>query len=390
MEFACLGRVPRLIVRVVLNPSAEGMMETLELVIHKALQSIAADPRSGLDASEAAEGWLLAVESVNERWQITISALNLNIDHKIFIEHQLLKELLATHSDLAVVFKMPPNRARSLLPDSYFAPQEKTAVQKPAPYGLKIERRAIPGVRDVVVVASGKGGVGKSTLACNLAVAFANMGQKVGLLDADIYGPSAPTMLGLKGPLTISAGNRITPLEAHGVKCVSFGFFSDAYHPVMWRGPMLAKTIRQFLYDVQWGDLDTLVVDLPPGTGDVQLTLIETMPISGAVIITTPQDIALLDAHKAYSMFERLDVKILGVVENMAHFVCKNCGEEERIFGDGLERFVAERGTELLASIPLTAPVRIGGDHGHPVASSVDSPLQATFAQLAQRIAARL
>lgn len=253
-----------------------------------------------------------------------------------------------------------------------------------APFGLTIDKRAIPGVTEVLVVASGKGGVGKSTVSTNLAVALAQTGAKVGLLDADIYGPSAPLMMGVDGPLPVVGEGRIAPLEAHGVKVVSFGFLTDTRQPVIWRGPLVAKALKQLCYDVQWGELDYLVIDLPPGTGDVQLALIESIPIHGALIVTTPQDVALLDAHKALSMFEALHVPVLGVVENMAYFACPCCGHAENVFGEGGgESFAASRKTKLLARIPLNARVRKQGDAGRPVVLEGPEALAEPFKALA-------
>jgi ATP-binding protein involved in chromosome partitioning len=245
----------------------------------------------------------------------------------------------------------------------------------------------IPGVKNVVSVASGKGGVGKSTVSSNLAVARARGGAQGGLLDADIYGPSAPLMMGVKGPLPV-AGDKIVPLAAHGVQVVSFGFLTDTAEPVIWRGPMVAKALKQLCYDTLWGELDYLVIDLPPGTGDVQMTLIEQVPLAGAVIVTTPQDVALIDAHKALSMFEKLGVPVLGLVENMAHYVCSNCGHAEHVFGDGGgERMAAERKLRVLAKIPLARVVRERADAGAPVALD-DGAAGEPFRELARVVTA--
>jgi ATP-binding protein involved in chromosome partitioning len=259
--------------------------------------------------------------------------------------------------------------------------------KKKMPFGLELNQKEIPGVRHVVVVASGKGGVGKSTVSTNLAVALAAKGQKVGLLDADIYGPSSPTMLGLRGALEVSKRNKLLPQQAYGVKCVSFGFMSDEQNPVLWRGPMVAKAIKQFLYDVDWGELDTLVIDLPPGTGDVQLALIESIPIHEAIIVTTPQDVALIDAHKAVTMFEKLSVPIAGLIENMSVHVCQKCGFEEHIFGtDGVDKFAEKRSLAILGKIPLHVSVREGGDQGKPVALNTESPSGKVFSFIADTV----
>lgn len=255
-------------------------------------------------------------------------------------------------------------------------------VKSQAPYGLQLQRRAIPGVTEVIVVASGKGGVGKSTVSVNLAVTLASQGFKVGLLDADIYGPSAPMMLGVEGPLEVQQGSehhgqrqrppQLLPKVAHGIAVMSFGFLTNAFEPVIWRGPMIAKAFRQFCYDVAWGNLDYLVIDLPPGTGDIQLSLIENVPIHGALIVTTPQDVALLDAHKALTMFQTLGIKVLGLVENMSHHQCSQCGHLDPVFGaGGGAKMASERGLDLLTAIPLQSQVRFGGDSGVPIAASI-------------------
>ncbi len=227
--------------------------------------------------------------------------------------------------------------------------------------------RLIPGVAHVVAVASGKGGVGKSTVAANLAVALAKLGYRVGLLDADIYGPSVPTMFGIhERPRVV--GNRVLPFERYGVKLMSLGFVVDNDQPVIWRGPMVMKALEQLLGDVEWGDLDFLVADFPPGTGDAQLTMAQKIPMAGAVVVTTPQDVALIDARKGLAMFRKLNVPVLGIVENMATFVCPHCGETTDVFKrGGGERTAAELETDFLGRIPLDAAIVEGGDAGIPI-----------------------
>lgn len=252
-------------------------------------------------------------------------------------------------------------------------------------FGLTMQRRAIPGVRQVILVGSGKGGVGKSTVSANLAVALAAKGLRVGLLDADIYGPSAPMMFGVSGSMQVNQQGRIVPQVAHGVAVVSSGFLVDGHNPIIWRGPMVGKAIKQLCYDVEWGETDVLVVDLPPGTGDVQITLIESLPLHGAIVVTTPQDIALIDAHRAISMFEKLQVPIHGVLENMSIFVCPKCGEGTHIFGsDGLASFCSERKVKLLGHLPLALEVRSGGDQGVPAATSPTSSAFQLFTRIAE------
>ncbi|WP_306591029.1 Mrp/NBP35 family ATP-binding protein [Geothrix sp. 21YS21S-4] len=249
-------------------------------------------------------------------------------------------------------------------------------------------KNLIPGIKRCVVVGSGKGGVGKSTVTTNLAVAMAQQGLKVGLLDSDIYGPSIPMMLGLKeSPLGTPEG-QILPLEAFGVKVMSMGVLIEEDRPVIWRGAMLNKALQQFLKDVAWGDLDVLLIDLPPGTGDVQLTLIQNAQVDGAVIVSTPQDVAFLDAKKAIGMFGAVKVPILGVVENMSSFVCPGCGQETQIFGHGGVKAAAAR-MELpfLGEVPIDLAIREGGDSGRPlVAAHPDSPQTRAFQGMAETL----
>jgi ATP-binding protein involved in chromosome partitioning len=251
----------------------------------------------------------------------------------------------------------------------------------------------LPGVRNIVAVASGKGGVGKSTVAANLALAWARQGARVGILDADIYGPSQPIMLGLTGQRPSSPdGKRIKPLPAHGVVAMSIGFLIDPEQPMVWRGPMVTQALTQLLGDTDWGDLDYLVIDMPPGTGDIQLTLSQRVPVAGAVVVTTPQDIALADARKGLKMFEKVNVPVLGVVENMSVHVCTNCGHVEHLFGaGGGARMAAQYGVELLGELPLDARVREEADGGAPtVAVAPDSPHAAPYFIMARRTAAAL
>ena len=248
-------------------------------------------------------------------------------------------------------------------------------------------------VKNIVAVASGKGGVGKSTTAANLALAWAAQGARVGLLDADIYGPSQPQMMGLAGrkPQT-EDGKHILPLTAHGVEVMSIGFMIDAEQPMAWRGPMVTQALTQLLGETRWGELDYLVVDMPPGTGDIQLTLAQRVPVSGAVIVTTPQDIALLDARKGLKMFEKVEVRVLGIVENMSVHICSNCGHQEHIFGSGGGARMAEQyGVQLLGELPLDIRIREDADGGAPtVVAEPDSARARAYLTMARRAAARL
>ncbi len=248
-------------------------------------------------------------------------------------------------------------------------------------------------VKNVIAVASGKGGVGKSTTAANLALAWAAQGARVGLLDADIYGPSQPLMMGLAGQKPASPdGKHLLPLSAHGVAVMSIGFMIDAEQPMAWRGPMVTQALTQLLGETSWGELDYLVVDMPPGTGDIQLTLAQRVPVSGAVIVTTPQDIALLDARKGLKMFEKVEVRVLGVVENMSVHVCSQCGHAEHVFGNGGGGRMAEQyGVQLLGELPLDIRIREDADAGSPtVVSEPDSVRAQSYLRMARRTAARL
>ena len=248
-------------------------------------------------------------------------------------------------------------------------------------------------VKNVIAVASGKGGVGKSTTAANLALAWTAQGARVGLLDADIYGPSQPLMMGLAGAKPVSEdGKHLSPLRAHGVAVMSIGFMIDQEQPMVWRGPMVTSALTQLLGETNWGDLDYLVVDMPPGTGDIQLTLAQRVPVSGAVIVTTPQDIALLDARKGLKMFEKVEVRVLGIVENMSMHVCSRCGHVEHIFGSGGgARMAAQYGVQLLGELPLDIRIREDADGGTPtVVAEPESARALAYLQMARRTAARL
>ncbi|MET0292163.1 MAG: iron-sulfur cluster carrier protein ApbC [Steroidobacteraceae bacterium] len=253
--------------------------------------------------------------------------------------------------------------------------------------------KPLEGIRNIVAVASGKGGVGKSTVAVNLALAWAAAGARVGLLDADIYGPSQPLMLGIAGqrPTTVD-GKRIRPIAAHGVVAMSIGMLIDPDQPMVWRGPMATQALTQLLTESNWGELDYLVVDMPPGTGDIQLTLAQRVPVAGAVIVTTPQDIALADARKGLRMFEKVAVPVLGIVENMSVHVCSQCGHAESIFGEGGgDQLAAESKTELLGRLPLDARIRAEADGGRPsVVAAPHSPRAQAFREFARRTAASL
>jgi ATP-binding protein involved in chromosome partitioning len=252
--------------------------------------------------------------------------------------------------------------------------------------------KLVPGIKNIIAVASGKGGVGKSTTAVNLALALAAEGAAVGVLDADIYGPSQPTMLGIAGRPESKDGKSLEPMMGHGLQAISIGFLIDVDTPMVWRGPMVTQALEQLLKDTRWRDLDYLVVDLPPGTGDIQLTLAQKVPVTGAVIVTTPQDIALIDARKGLKMFEKVGIPILGVVENMSTHICPKCGHESHIFGTGgAERMCKDYGTELLGQLPLDESIREQADSGKPtVVADPDGKAAEIYRRIARRCAVKI
>jgi ATP-binding protein involved in chromosome partitioning len=252
--------------------------------------------------------------------------------------------------------------------------------------------KLVPGVKNIVAVASGKGGVGKSTTAVNLALGLAAEGASVGILDADIYGPSQPTMLGITGRPESKDGKTLEPMVGHGLQAISIGFLIDIDTPMVWRGPMVTQALEQLLKDTRWRDVDYLIVDMPPGTGDIQLTLAQKVPVTGAVIVTTPQDIALIDARKGLKMFEKVGIPILGVIENMSTHICSNCGHEEHIFGQGgAERMCREYGTELLGALPLDISIREQADSGKPtVVADPDGRAAEIYRAIARRLAVKI
>ncbi len=328
------------------------------------------------------------------------------------VEADVVRALTIEGDRVRFVLEVDPARGRALEPVRAAAERAVAAVPgvaavsalltahgpapRAAPPDLRIGRHptpqagpeAVPGVRRIIAVASGKGGVGKSTLAANLAVALAAEGKRTGLLDADIYGPSIPRMMGVSERPKSPDGKTILPLHAHGVTLMSIGLMLKPGEAVVWRGPMLMGALQQMMGQVAWGELDALIVDLPPGTGDVQLTLAQRYPIAGAIVVSTPQDVALLDARKAIDMFDKTRVPVIGIVENMSAYVCPNCGHEAHIFGHGGARAEAERlDLPFLGEIPLDLAIRISGDEGAPVvASRPASPEARAFRAVARRL----
>ncbi len=309
--------------------------------------------------------------------KIQISGADISVDIQLGYpaktQHGILKKLIA--DNLAAL----PGAGRVMV----------SMTQKITSHSVQRGVKLIPGVKNIIAVASGKGGVGKSTTAVNLALALAAEGAQVGILDADIYGPSQPTMLGIAGRPESKDGKTLEPLEAYGVQAMSIGFLIDVDTPMVWRGPMVTQALEQLLKDTNWRDLDYLVVDMPPGTGDIQLTLSQKVPVTGAVIVTTPQDIALLDARKGLKMFEKVGVPIVGIVENMSMHVCSKCGHSEAIFGEGgAKKMCADYNVPFLGGLPLDIHIREQADSGRPtVVADPDGRIAGIYREIARRTA---
>jgi ATP-binding protein involved in chromosome partitioning len=299
-----------------------------------------------------------------------------------------------------LILNRPSASAQALLEqaarDALLKLNERLAVEVETGWEISAGRategkQSVPGVKNIVAVSSGKGGVGKSTIAVNLAITLAQAGAKIGLLDTDVYGPNVPIMVGVhEQPLV--HGQMLIPNSAHGIKVMSLGFLNPGDRPVVWRGPMLHTAVRQFLYDVEWGELDYLVVDMPPGTGDAQLSLAQLVPVQGAVLVTTPQEVAMADVRKAINMFEQVHIPVLGVVENMSYFVCEHCSTRHAIFGTGGGKELATRfNVPLLGQVPLSVNVREGGDAGMPIVVGEPDSLQAAaFQEIADNVATQI
>jgi ATP-binding protein involved in chromosome partitioning len=343
-------------------------MSVMPQQIHDALKEVL-DPNTGKDFATSKSARNVKVEGGNV-------SLDVELGYPAKTQLEPIRKLIA-----AKLRAVPGVEAVSVNVTSRIVPH---AVQR----GVKL----VPGVKNIIAVASGKGGVGKSTTAVNLALGLAAEGATVGVLDADIYGPSQPMMLGITGRPESSDGKSLEPMMGHGIQAISIGFLIDMDTPMVWRGPMVTQALEQLLKDTRWRDVDYLIVDMPPGTGDIQLTLAQKVPVTGAVIITTPQDIALLDARKGLKMFEKVGIPILGIVENMSTHVCSNCGHEEHIFGSGgAERMSKDYGVELLGSLPLDIAIREQADSGKPtVVADPDSPIAESYRRIARRVAVRI
>jgi ATP-binding protein involved in chromosome partitioning len=343
-------------------------MPLTEATITEALKSVI-DPNTGKDFVSTRQLRNLKVEGGDVAFDV-----ELGYPAKSQIP-ALRKALIAAVRTLAGVENVSANLSSKIIAH---------AVQR----GVQL----LPSIKNIVAVASGKGGVGKSTTAVNLALALAAEGARVGILDADVYGPSLPMMMGIEGRPESSDGKSMEPMQNYGVQVMSIGFLVDTDNPMIWRGPMATQALEQLLRQTNWGELDYLIVDMPPGTGDIQLTLSQRVPLTGAVIVTTPQDIALLDARKGLKMFEKVGVPILGIVENMAVHVCSQCGHAEHIFGaDGGKKMAAEYSVDYLGALPLALSIREQADAGRPtVVSDADGEIAAIYKTMARQVAVKV
>ena len=343
-------------------------MSLTEAQVHSALQGVT-DPHTGKDyvASRAVKN--LKIDGANV-------ALDIELGYPAKSQHGAIRQAVADALKAAGAATATVNVSQKI-------------VSHTAQRGVKL----VGGVKNIIAVASGKGGVGKSTTAVNLALALAAEGANVGILDADIYGPSQPQMLGISGQQPESEdGNKLTPLRAHNLQAMSIGFLVDVEQPMVWRGPMVTQALTQLLGETNWQDLDYLVVDMPPGTGDIQLTLAQQVPVTGAIIVTTPQDIALLDARKGLKMFDKVGIPILGIVENMSIHICSKCGAEEHIFGSGdAERMSKDYSIEVLGDLPLDIKIREQVDGGSPtVVADPNGRVAEIYKGIARKVAAKI
>ena len=355
--------------------------------------------------------------SINEKQILrTLNTIKEPSSNKSVVELQMISGVVIKDGNVGFTIEIEPSKAQEMeplrhaceeairhLPGVISATAVLTAERK-ATTGAQTHNTAdnqqsrqtsvkeLPNIKSVLAVASGKGGVGKSTVAANLALAFAANGSRVGVLDADIYGPSMPRMLGIAGRPQAGDDKKLHPLENYGVKCMSMGFLMEEDTPMIWRGPMVQGALEQMLHDVQWGELDILVVDMPPGTGDAQLTMAQRVPLAGAVIVSTPQDIALLDARKGLAMFQRVHVPVLGFIENMSYFLCPHCGDRSEIFSHGGAKTWAEKlDVPFLGELPLDIEIRETSDQGTPIVmSNPDSAHAQTFSAIAKNISSRI
>ena len=360
-------------------------MAVAEIEIKRALEKVALPDGTSLAASDRLTN--IVAKDGKVIFAIAINAAEANTFETVRQAAERAVRALPGVSQVLVglTAEKPAGAARAPAP----AAGQETRLREAKPSPASTKSAGIPGVKHIIAVASGKGGVGKSTTACNLALGLAALGLKVGMLDADIYGPSQPKLFGITGKPTIDAQRKMVPHERYGIKVMSIGFLVDETQAMIWRGPMVMSALGQMLRDVAWGDLDVLVVDMPPGTGDAQLTLAQQTPLAGAVIISTPQDLALLDARRGVAMFNKVSVPVFGVVENMSTFCCPNCGHVSPIFGHGGARHEAEKlGVPFLGEIPLHMEIRETSDEGRPVmATNAGGAHAQAYLAIARRVA---
>ena len=345
-----------------------------------------------------------AVEMDDEKIKVSFYSDGMNLGQKSATEsfiHSSIQKEFTQFNNIVVLFErkipapkteqaqqpsQPHNHAH---PHSHAQPQQNaggTQQQQQAQSPYNPQR--IPGIKHIIAVASGKGGVGKSTVSTNLAVSLAQLGHKVGILDADVYGPNIPMMFGLRNAEMHAENDLVIPPQSHGVKVMSMGFLAPENAAIIWRGPMISKFLRQAFVDISWGELDFLVIDLPPGTGDTQISLVQQLELTGAVIVTTPQNVALHDAQKAITMFDQTHVNILGIVENMSGYICPHCGAESELFGKGGGSNMADRiGTQFFGRVPLVGEIRERGDSGTPISTVDGSPVRNEFINIARKVA---
>jgi ATP-binding protein involved in chromosome partitioning len=348
------------------------------------------NPISGVTMSEESRWKDISVEG--GKVTITYNRDGLSPKDKRVVEQMISENLVGVVSPENLFVQTVSTDSSDVYKAAAVAPaQEAPAAQIKTGHAAPMAKKAVPGVGKVVAIGSGKGGVGKSTFTVNLACTLARMGKKVGVIDADIYGPSVPMLMGKRGQKPVASSDRkIIPLEAHGVRFLSFGLFVEEKDPVIWRGPMLGGVLNQFLFDADWTGVDYLLIDLPPGTGDIQLSMVQNCQVDGAVIISTPQDVALLDAVKGLEMFRKLNLPVLGMVENMSSFICSNCQHEHHLFGrGGVEKAVVDLAVPFLGKVPLEVELRLSADAGSPYMANPSyegRPVNRAFQAVAEKI----
>lgn len=355
----------------------------------KVIDALAGIKFAGMDQDIVQAGLVSDIVFEGEKVIFSITLPSTSTEGAGDVQKQAEKAVLSLHGISIALIVLTVDKTAPQAPKPM--PKLKTKPDRPVGPDMRPEAGAIPGIKNILAVASGKGGVGKSTTATNIALSLRSLGLKVGLLDADIYGPSLPRLMGIDERPEIKDG-RIVPLEQYGIKIMSMGFLMQEDNPVIWRGPMIVSALMQMVREVEWGELDVLVLDMPPGTGDAQLTLAQQVPLSGAVIVSTPQDLALIDARKGLNMFKSVDVPILGIIENMSTFICPHCGEQSDIFGNGGAATEARKlGVMFLGDIPLHMDIRKYSDDGKPVVvAEPDSVHADRYKKISMKIAALL